>query len=199
MRTSEGWEPPVKGWTDTSMRPRAGSKPRASAISRHMAACLAGSHSGPPRRAGWMSWREGSCATLSAMRRMSGVRSALTAAKMSARRSADMRGSKESMAASYRGMSGLVMRQISLRSSMVSLRMGANILKSSCSRALTHMPYAVVSSSAAREARDEGMRRFRSKRNFASRRLAFMTSSIGSPDDSISRIRRPISSSVFVS
>mmetsp|Transcript_51314 Transcript_51314/g.121602 ORF Transcript_51314/g.121602 Transcript_51314/m.121602 type:complete len:288 (+) Transcript_51314:276-1139(+) len=110
MRTSVGWEPPVNGCTETSIRPSLKSNPIAPAISLHMAACCTGSQSGPPRRGAATSWRDGSAATLAAMFLMRGAKSSLTALNISTSRGSFILGSNASMAASYRSMSGLVVR-----------------------------------------------------------------------------------------
>ena len=40
MRTSEGWDPPQKGWSETSMRPQSQLKPIVEAISRTAFSCF---------------------------------------------------------------------------------------------------------------------------------------------------------------
>ena len=60
------------------MRPRVKSKPIVAAISLHISACFAGSHSGPKRKGNAISFMEASCLALVATRLMSGASSLLT-------------------------------------------------------------------------------------------------------------------------
>mmetsp|Transcript_8164 Transcript_8164/g.19888 ORF Transcript_8164/g.19888 Transcript_8164/m.19888 type:complete len:292 (-) Transcript_8164:627-1502(-) len=113
MRTSVGWEPPVNGCTETSIRPSLKSNPIAPAISLHIAACCEGTQSGPPRSGALTSLREGFALTLAATCLISGARSAFTLAKMSTRRASLMPGSNLSTAASYNALPGSVRLMIS--------------------------------------------------------------------------------------
>mmetsp|Transcript_48652 Transcript_48652/g.97369 ORF Transcript_48652/g.97369 Transcript_48652/m.97369 type:complete len:213 (-) Transcript_48652:329-967(-) len=138
IRTSVGCDPPVKGCTDTSILPFSKSNPSASATSRHISACLAGSHSGPPLSAAGTSLSLGSAATWSAICVIMGASPLFTSSKTAAMRGAFILGSKLSMAPSYRSMSGLVTFKISLRRSIMASRCGEYASKSACERARTH-------------------------------------------------------------
>mmetsp|Transcript_24800 Transcript_24800/g.44174 ORF Transcript_24800/g.44174 Transcript_24800/m.44174 type:complete len:318 (+) Transcript_24800:3073-4026(+) len=183
MRTSVGWEPPVKGCTLTSTRPLEMSKPSHWESSLLSSACFS-TLTGEERNE-----TSGSVPERSSLSR--GTIPAFSSSNISSIREEVMPGSNSSSSTSYAKREGSIMAAFCRDTATHCSRYGANLLKSDSLRASTHACIASVSSSAIRLARSFVTDAFRLKSRAAIRTVARWYSSNPLRSDAVRSLSTP--------